>query len=267
MAALNRAWSLRCQVRSAGAGSVVEGLALAVIAGGGASFPGGRYVAPIASATRRASPEFSEPGARRTPRNRHLRTLPGGRPLGCTRIPRCRMSYQVISLLTRHDDMSLCVVRFRERRGSQGCSCTPGWPGQAAGGHQPRLEETGFGTALAACVAALLLIVAAVAVALLVSGHGTAGGQGTAADAAPSDPAGTAGTPVAMPAAPPRPRATAVPSGSPATPGQAASSPAASSPAASSPAANPTASATKPAPSATSSPPRCPPGHARHHRC
>ncbi len=55
------------------------------------------------------------------------------------------------------------------------------------------MEETSFGTALAACVAALLLIVAAVAVALLVSGHGTAGGQGTAADAAPSDPAGTAG--------------------------------------------------------------------------
>ena len=81
----------------------------------------------------------------------------------------------------------------------------------------PRLEETSFRTALAACVAALLLIVAAVAVALLVSGHGTAGGQGTAADAAPSDPAGTAGTPVAMPAAPPRPRATAVPSASPAT--------------------------------------------------
>ena len=41
------------------------------------------------------------------------------------------------SLLTRPDDMSLCIVRFRERRGSQGCSCTPGWPGQAAGGHQP----------------------------------------------------------------------------------------------------------------------------------
>ena len=60
------------------------------------SFPGGRYVAPIASATRRASPEFSKPGARRTPRNRHLRTLPGERPPGCTRIPRCRMSYQVI---------------------------------------------------------------------------------------------------------------------------------------------------------------------------
>ena len=33
-----------------------------------------RYVAPIASVTRRASPDFSEPGARRTPRNRHLRT-------------------------------------------------------------------------------------------------------------------------------------------------------------------------------------------------
>src|SRR4249920_160893 len=105
----------------------------------------------------------------------------------------------------------------------------------------PRLEETSSGTALAACVAALLLIVAAVAVALLVSGHGTAGGQGTAADAAPSDPAGTAGTPVATP----RPHATAVPSASPATPDQAASSPAASSPAA-----NPTASVTKPAPSA-----------------
>ena len=83
-------------VRSAGAGPVVEGLALAVIVRGGVSFPGGRYVAPIASATRRASPEFSEPGARRTPRNRHLRTLPGERPPGCTRIPRCRMSYQVI---------------------------------------------------------------------------------------------------------------------------------------------------------------------------
>ena len=69
MAALNRAWSLRCQVRSAGAGPVVEGLALAVIVRGGVSFPGGRYVAPIASATRRASPEFSEPGARRTGRN------------------------------------------------------------------------------------------------------------------------------------------------------------------------------------------------------
>src|SRR5689334_20148539 len=63
MAALNRAWSLRCQVRSAGAGPVVEGLALAVTVRGGVSFPGGRYVAPIASATRRASPEFSEPAA------------------------------------------------------------------------------------------------------------------------------------------------------------------------------------------------------------
>src|SRR5438477_11869567 len=114
MAALNRAWSLRCQVRSAGAGSVVEGLALAVIVGGGVSFPGGRDVAPIASAARRASPEFSEPGARRTPRNRHLRTLPGGphatggegRPgAPVYRAAACRT--RSFSLLTRHDDMSL----------------------------------------------------------------------------------------------------------------------------------------------------------------
>ena len=79
----------------------------------------------------------------------------------------------------------------------------PAGPARLREAINPRLEETSFGTALAACVAALLLIVAAVAVALLVSGHGTAAGQGTAADAAPSDPAGTAGTPVAMPAAPP----------------------------------------------------------------
>ncbi len=50
----------------------------------------------------------------------------------------------------------------------------------------PRLEETSFGTALAACAAALLLIVAAVAVALLVSGHGTAGDRG--AFSIPGDP-------------------------------------------------------------------------------
>ena len=166
------------------------------------------------------------------------------------------------SLLTRHDDMSLCIVRFVRGGDHRAVRARPAGPARLREAINPRLEETSSGTALAACVAALLLIVAAVAVALLVSGHGTAGGQGTAADAAPSDPAGTAGTPVAMPAAPPRPRATAVPSASPATPDQAASSPAASSPAA-----NPTASATKPAPSATSSPPRCPPGHARHHRC
>jgi len=113
------------------------------------------------------------------------------------------------------------------------------------------LEETSFRTALAACAAALLLTVAAIAIALLVSGHGTVAG------AEPSDPAGTAGTSAAMPAASPQPRASAVPSASPAAP----------DPAASSPAASPTASVTSPFPSATSSPPRCPPGHAKHHRC
>ena len=82
-------------------------------------------------------PEFSGPGARRTPRNRHLRTLPGkGRP-GAPVYRAAACPTRSFSLLTRHDDTSLCIVRFRERRGSQGCSCTPGWPGQAAGGHQP----------------------------------------------------------------------------------------------------------------------------------
>src|SRR6266567_2467628 len=113
------------------------------------------------------------------------------------------------------------------------------------------LEETSFRTALAACAAALLLTVAAIAIALLVSGHGTVAAAG------PRDPAGTAGTSAAMPTAVPQPRAIAVPSASPATP----------DPAASSPAASPTASVTSPSPSVTSSPPRCPPGHAKHHRC
>ena len=58
----------------------------------------------------------------------------------------------------------------------------PAGPARLREAINPRLEETSSGTALAACVAALLLIVAAVAVALLVSGHGTAGGQGTAAE-------------------------------------------------------------------------------------
>ena len=51
-------------------------------------------------------------------------------------------------------------------------------------------EETGFRTALAACVAALVLTVSSVAIALLAS---SSGGHGTVAGAAPSDPAGTAG--------------------------------------------------------------------------
>ena len=143
MAALNRAWSLRCQVRSAGAGSVVEGLALAVIVRGGVSFPGGRYVAPIASATRRASPEFSGPGARRTPRNRHLRTLPGERPPGCTRIPRCRMSYQVIFAVDRHDDMSLYIVRFVRGGDHRAVHARPAGPARLREAINPRLEETG----------------------------------------------------------------------------------------------------------------------------
>ena len=168
---------------------------------------------------------------------------------GRTREPRCRT--RSFTRLTRYGDISVCIVRFRKRRGSQGCSCTPGWPGQATGAVNSGLEETSFRTALAACAAALLLTVAAIAIVLLVSGHGTV------ADAEPSDPAGTAGTSAAMPAASPQPRAIAVPSASPAAP----------DPAASSPAASPTASVTSPSPSATSSPPRCPPGHAKHHRC
>ena len=164
------------------------------------SFPGGRSVAPIASATRHASPEFLRTGS---PANTTKSSPPhatGGKgPPGAPAHHAAACRTRSFSLLTRHDDMSLRIVRSRERRGSQGCSCTPAGLARLREAINPRLEETSFRTALAACVAALLLIVAAVAVALLVSGHGTAGGQGTAADAAPSDPAGTAGTPVATP--------------------------------------------------------------------
>jgi len=55
---------------------------------------------------------------------------------GRTREPRCRT--RSFTRLTRRGDISVCIVRFRERRGSQGCSCTPGWPGQATGGRQLR---------------------------------------------------------------------------------------------------------------------------------
>jgi hypothetical protein len=37
---------------------------------------------------------------------------------------------------TRADHVSLCIVRFRGRRGSQGWSCAPGWPGPATERHQ-----------------------------------------------------------------------------------------------------------------------------------
>jgi len=55
---------------------------------------------------------------------------------GRTGEPCCRT--RSVTRLTRHGDISVCIVRFRERRGSQGCSCTPGWPGQATGGRQLR---------------------------------------------------------------------------------------------------------------------------------
>jgi len=64
---------------------------------------------------------------------------------GRTREPRCRT--RSFTRLTRYGDISVCIVRFRERRGSQGCSCTPGWPGQATGAVNSGLEETSFRTA------------------------------------------------------------------------------------------------------------------------
>ncbi len=80
------------------------------------------------------------------------------------------------------------------------------------------LEETSFRAALTACAAALVLIGAAVALALLVPGHGIAGGPGTVPGAGRSDLAGTAAPPGAI----------AVPSASPATPDPGPPSPAAS---------------------------------------
>ena len=65
-----------------------------------------------------------------TPPTTCPRAMPAQRPAGS------RPGYKIISLMTRHDDVSLCIVRFRDRRGPQGCSCALGWPGQAAGGHQ-----------------------------------------------------------------------------------------------------------------------------------
>jgi hypothetical protein len=168
--------------------------------------------------------------------------------------PRCRT--RPFTLLTRRDDIPLGIVRFVSGGNHRLGHSRPAGLTRLREAIKSWLEETSFRTALAASATALLLIVAAVATALLVSGHGTAGGHGTVPDAAPSDPAGTAGTSGAMRTVSPQPRATAVPSATPASP-EPASSPAAGS----------TASVANPSRSATSSPPRCPPGRARHHRC
>lgn len=124
------------------------------------------------------------------------------------------------------------------------------------------LEETSFRAALTASATAVLLIGAAVAFAVLVPGHGAAGGPGTMPGAARSDLAGTAATSAAASAwspqpRPTQPRAIAVPSPSPATP----------DPAAASPAASPAASVTRHFPPAARSLPGCRHGHGRHRRC
>jgi len=121
------------------------------------------------------------------------------------------------------------------------------------------LEETSFRAALTASATALVLIGAAVAFALLTSGHGTAGGPGTVPGAARSDLAGTAAPPGAAPASSPQPRAIAVPSASRATP----------DPAPASRAASPAVSATNPVRAAVSSRPGCRHGHGhgRHRHC
>jgi hypothetical protein len=121
------------------------------------------------------------------------------------------------------------------------------------------LEQTSFRAALTACAAALVLIGAAVAFALLVPGHGTAGGSGTVPGAIRSDLAGTAAPSAAAPASSPQPRAIAVPSASPATP----------DPAAPAPAASPAVSVMSPSPTAAASLPGCRHGHGhgRHPHC
>jgi hypothetical protein len=116
------------------------------------------------------------------------------------------------------------------------------------------LEETSFRAALIASATAVLLIGAAVAFALLVSGSGTGGALRAVPGAARGDPAGTAAPPAAAPASSPPPRAIAVPSASPARP---------------SPAASPAAAVTSPSPAAASFPPGCRHGrgHGRRRRC
>ena len=120
------------------------------------------------------------------------------------------------------------------------------------------LEETSFRAALTASATALVLIGAAVAFALLTSGHGTAGGPGTVPGAARSDLAGTAAPPGAAPASSPQPRAIAVPSASRATPDPVLAS-----------AGSPAVSARNPVPAAASPRPGCRHGHGhgRHRHC
>ncbi len=112
------------------------------------------------------------------------------------------------------------------------------------------LEETSFRAALIASATAVLLIGAAVAFALLVSGPGTGGALRAVPGAARGDPASTA-TPSASSSPP---RATAVPSASPAP---------------KSPAASPAAPVTTPSPAAARFPPGClhGRGHGRHRHC
>ena len=121
------------------------------------------------------------------------------------------------------------------------------------------LEETSFRAALTASATVLVLIGAAVAFALLVPGHGAAGGPGTVPGAVRSDLAGTAATSGAAPASSLQPRPIAVPSASRTTP----------DPAPRSPAASPAVSMTNPDPPAASPRPGCRHGHGhgRHRHC
>jgi hypothetical protein len=179
-----------------------------------------------------------------------------GRP----REPQCHTrSFTRLTRITTHHSVSSQFVRGGDHRAVH---ARPAGLARLREAINSRLEEASFRTALAACAAAVLLIVAAVATALLASGHGTADGQSTAADMAPSSPAGTS---AAMPAASPRPRATAVPSASPAASDPAA--PPTGSRRSPSRSVRPTFPVRGPSPAATSSPSRCPPGLARHHRC
>jgi hypothetical protein len=119
------------------------------------------------------------------------------------------------------------------------------------------LEETSFRAALTASATALLLIGAAVAFAVLVPGHGTAGGPGTRPGAARGDLAGPAAPSAAASPWSPRPRAIAVRSPSPATP----------DPVSASPAVSPAAPVTSPFPPAARPLPGCGHGHGRHRHC